>query len=345
MEQSVGVIVDGVTLYYSGQAWNDYVDLDRIEVLNGPQGTLMGKNTSLGAINIVTKAPSFKKSASYELFTGDLNTLSGKFSATGPLVDGLLAYRGNFVVDRSDGIYTNTYQSMGRAKETWRESNKIAGRFQVLWTPSEDLTGRFIFDKLRSDERVNTGNTLISNGPSTFADGTPRPLVNVPAGYTALDSQRYGYLGRFTQKAAWFTRPTAASTSRSSARPTSRTRKPARRSPPVGSSATFDWRVADHTLTSITPTATRTSTSRTAASTGSSTSATAAAAVERAVLAGVRLASTPAPDKKLDYQAGLYYLKARVYSDDPSYYGQDAGAWYASNSQYNALIGSGAGAN
>jgi len=345
MEQSVGVIVDGVTLYYSGQAWNDYVDLDRIEVLNGPQGTLMGKNTSLGAINIVTKAPSFKKSASYELFTGDLNTLSGKFSATGPLVDGLLAYRGNFVVDRSDGIYTNTYQSMGRAKETWRESNKIAGRFQVLWTPSEDLTGRFIFDKLRSDERVNTGNTLISNGPSTFADGTPRPLVNVPAGYTALDSQRYGYLGRFTQKAAWFHKadgsiyqPELGTTNiqNSEARPQITNQ--------WGSSATFDWRVADHTLTSITAYRYQDFDIKNGGQYGQFYISNSGQQLWNEQFSQeLRLASTPAPDKKLDYQAGLYYLKARVYSDDPSYYGQDAGAWYASNSQYNALIGSGAG--
>src|SRR5690606_25404710 len=105
MEQSVGVIVDGVTLYYSGQGWSDYVDLDRIEVLRGPQGTLLGKNTSLGAIKIVTKLPSFEQASDFEISTGDFNSLGGKFSTTGPLVDDLLAYRAAFSVDRVDGIY------------------------------------------------------------------------------------------------------------------------------------------------------------------------------------------------------------------------------------------------
>lgn len=48
MEPSVGVIVDGVVSSYVGQSWNDFIDLDRIEVIRGPQGTLLGKNTTLG---------------------------------------------------------------------------------------------------------------------------------------------------------------------------------------------------------------------------------------------------------------------------------------------------------
>ncbi len=178
MEQSVGTIVDGVTLYYSGQAWADYVDLDRIEVLYGPQGTLVGKNTSLGAIKIATKAPSFKPASKFEVTAGELNTLQGKFSTTGPLIDDLLAYRGSFLVTRQDGLYDNTYLNFGKSRETWREANKAAGRIQFLLTPNEDFTGRFIFDKLRSDERVNTGNVLASNGPDTFADGSARPITN-----------------------------------------------------------------------------------------------------------------------------------------------------------------------
>ncbi|HEY1150580.1 MAG TPA: TonB-dependent receptor plug domain-containing protein, partial [Pseudoduganella sp.] len=77
MEPSVGVIVDGVASSYVGQNWTDWVDLDRIEVIRGPQGTLLGKNTTLGVINITTKAPSFTPGYTYEARIGSYNDLEG----------------------------------------------------------------------------------------------------------------------------------------------------------------------------------------------------------------------------------------------------------------------------
>jgi len=343
MEQSVAVIVDGVTLYYSGQAWADYVDLDRIEVLNGPQGTLLGKNSSLGAINIVTKAPSFDPQYSFEIFAGDLDTLSGKFSASGPLVDDTLAYRVNFVADRSNGIYTNTWQSFGRAKETWRESNKLAGRAQLLWKPSSNFSARIIADKLRSDERVNTGNTLISNGPATYADGTARPLLT-PIAYTPVGTYAtYGYLGRFTQKAAWFHnvdgtvyQPPLGTTdiANSEARPQVTNQ--------WGIQSTLDWNLGGHTLTSITAYRYQDFDIKNGGQYGQFYISNGGQQLwNRQFSQELRITSQGG--EAFDYQAGIYYLNARVYSDDPSYYGQDAGAWYASAAQFRTLIADGAG--
>src|SRR5690606_21185307 len=110
----------------------------------------------------------------------------------------------SFSVDRVDGIYVNDFISQGPAKETWRETNKISGRLQLLWTPTDTFSGRFIFDKFRSEERVNTGNVIVSNGPDTFADGVPRPITE-PIAYTPTGSYvNYGFLGRFAQRSAWF---------------------------------------------------------------------------------------------------------------------------------------------
>ncbi|MBO9622943.1 MAG: TonB-dependent receptor [Sphingomonas sp.] len=343
MEQSVAVIVDGVTLYYSGQAWADYVDLDRIEVLNGPQGTLLGKNSSLGAINIVTRAPSFTPQQSFEIFAGDLSTLSGKFSAAGPLIGDTLAYRVNFVADRTNGIYTNTYQSMGHAKETWRETNRLAGRAQLLWKPSDALSVRVIADKLRSDERVNTGNTLISNGPATYADGTPRPLTP-PIAYTPTGSYAtYGYLGRFAQKSAWFHnsdgtvyQPPLNTTdiANSEARPQVTNQ--------WGVQSTVDWQVAGHTLTSITAYRYQDFDIKNGGQFGQFYISNSGQQLwNRQFSQELRITSPGG--KVFDYQAGIYYLNARVYSDDPSYYGQDAGAWYATAGQFNTLIANAAG--
>lgn len=342
MEQSVGVIVDGVTLYYSGQGWSDYVDLDRIEVLRGPQGTLLGKNTSLGAIKIVTKLPSFERQSDFELSTGAFNSLGGKFSTTGPLIEDRLAYRASFSVDRVDGLYVNDFISQGPAKETWREQNRLSGRVQLLWTPVENLSGRFILDKFRSEERVNTGSILVSNGPDTFLDGVKRPLTN-PIGYTPTGSYvNYGYLGRYAQRAAWFHnddgsvyQPTLNTThiENALARPQLTNQH--------GVSAEFNWNLGDYTLTSISAYRYQNFDIQNGSQDGKFQVGNSGQQLwNEQTSHELRLAS---PADTISWQTGLYYLDAQVYSDDPSRYYQDAGAFYASAGDFTRLIATGTG--
>ena len=342
MEQSVGVIVDGVTLYYSGQGWSDYVDLERIEVLRGPQGTLLGKNTSLGAIKIVTKLPSFEQATDFELSTGDYNSLGGKFSTTGPLVGDKLAYRAAFSVDRVDGVYVNNFISQGPATETWREQNRLSGRVQLLWTPSDTFSGRFIADKFRSEERVNTGQIIVSNGPDTFADGVKRPLTN-PINYTPTGSYvNYGYLGRYTQRSAWFHnddgsvyQPTLNTTSieNALARPQLTNQH--------GVSAEFNWQLGEYALTSISAYRYQDFDIQNGSADGKFQVGNGGQQLwNEQTSQEIRLTS---PQDTISWQTGLYYLDAQVYSDDPSRYYQDAGAFYASNADYTRLIASGTG--
>src|SRR5688572_15114388 len=70
MEPAVGVIVDDVFLGHVGMTYQDFTDLDRVEILRGPQGTLLGKNTSLGAIKYTSRAPSFTPQGNVELEGG-----------------------------------------------------------------------------------------------------------------------------------------------------------------------------------------------------------------------------------------------------------------------------------
>jgi len=325
-EGSVGTIVDGVTLYYAGQAWADYVDLDRIEVLRGPQGTLMGKNTTLGAINIVTKAPSFTRGSTFEIASGNLNSLKGKFSSTGAIIDDLLAFRGTFVVDRANGLYTNTWQSFGKAKETWNESNKVGGRLQFLLTPNENISNRLIVDKLRSDERVNLGFQW-SDGPDVWADGVPRTT---------------SYLKKFAARSAWFRDADGTayqpplglrSFENAEARP--------QITDQWGVSNDLRWIIGGLTLTSISAYRYQDFDIKNGGNTRFYTSNSGQQLWNKQLSQELRLTSEPG--KVLDYQVGLYYLDAQVYSDDPDYNGPDAGAWFASNSQYSTLITNAAG--
>jgi iron complex outermembrane receptor protein len=93
IEQGVGIYVDEV--YYSriASATFDFLDVERLEVLRGPQGTLYGKNTTAGAINITTRKPSFTPEGRAEISVGNLGFVQAKASISGPLIADRLAAR------------------------------------------------------------------------------------------------------------------------------------------------------------------------------------------------------------------------------------------------------------
>ncbi|VVT06776.1 TonB-dependent receptor [Sphingomonas sp. EC-HK361] len=137
IEQGVGIYVDQV--YYSriASATFDFTDTERIEILRGPQGTLYGKNTTAGAINITTRKPSFTPEARLELSTGNYKFVQAKASVSGPLVDDKVAIRLSASVTRREGTIYNVRQG---EHENAQDNQSL--RAQILWraSPSIDLT-------------------------------------------------------------------------------------------------------------------------------------------------------------------------------------------------------------
>lgn len=93
LDTTVGVYVDGVYLGRPGMALEDLIDVDQVEVLRGPQGTLFGRNAAAGVVNITTKAPSFTQQVTLEGSYGNFDYEQLKASVSGPLVPDLVAAR------------------------------------------------------------------------------------------------------------------------------------------------------------------------------------------------------------------------------------------------------------
>jgi iron complex outermembrane recepter protein len=139
-EPSVSTIVDGVVYSRPGEAFGDLVDIDRLEVLRGPQGTLFGKNASAGVINIVTKQPTrdFGGYAEGSFFTKSEVRVRGAVNL--PVSDTLLTRFTGFY-GKYDGNITN--QAVGHKVNGYKH---YGGRAQVTWEPSDTAKLAFIAD-------------------------------------------------------------------------------------------------------------------------------------------------------------------------------------------------------
>ena len=174
IEPSVGVFVDNVYRSRTASQITDLPDVQRIEVLRGPQSTLFGKNASAGVISISTQEPQFEFGGSAELTYGNYDQLIGKVHLTGPLADSLAAsFAAGF--NKRDGLF----RDLGTGDRT-NERDRWFARGQLLVDPGNGFKLRVIGDYDSIDENCCAVVNL-QDGLATPAIRALGGQVNVPA--------------------------------------------------------------------------------------------------------------------------------------------------------------------
>ncbi|MFN5135244.1 MAG: TonB-dependent receptor [Chitinophagaceae bacterium] len=134
LDPGVGFYVDGVYFARPAAATFDFIDIEQVEVLRGPQGTLFGKNTTSGAFNITTRKPTFKTGANFELSYGNFAFVQAKASITGALTK-KIAGRISFSGTNRNGLIENV-----RTAKATNELNNIGVRGQLLYKPFQNTS-------------------------------------------------------------------------------------------------------------------------------------------------------------------------------------------------------------
>jgi len=220
VESSVSTVIDGVVYGARGQATLDLLDLERVEVLRGPQGTLFGKNASAGVVSILTRTPSEQLSGFGDVsYYGAGDELRVRAGVSGPISDtvrasitGLYADYDGDVVNVTNGETVNGYRHVG-------------GRGKLEIAPSDDLKITLSADYLHSNDNpvlVVSSSTLIAY-PSGAVTQNPAFAAGLLPVVPSADNRRISSdFNTHVEDDNW------------------------------GLAAQVDWNLGDHTLTSIT---------------------------------------------------------------------------------------------
>jgi iron complex outermembrane recepter protein len=147
LESSVGVFIDGVYQSRPGVALGDLVDLERLEILRGPQGTLFGRNTSAGALNITTKRANLSEVEGFANATyGNFNFINVQAGVSVPLAQDVAAFRIAGTYRKRDGYL----KSSTGADSNDRDRYMIRGQLYI--EPNADISIRLLADYSKVDE-------------------------------------------------------------------------------------------------------------------------------------------------------------------------------------------------
>jgi iron complex outermembrane receptor protein len=176
IEPGVGLYIDGVFFARPAAATLDFLDVEQIEVLRGPQGTLFGKNTTAGAINVTTRKPSFTPGTEFELNYGSLQFVQAKAAITGAITKNI-AGRLSFSGTQRDGSLQNT-----RTGDDVNNLNNLGARGQVLFAPSDKVAITFEADDTRQRPKGFT-QVVAGAAPTLRAANRQFPQIAAELGY------------------------------------------------------------------------------------------------------------------------------------------------------------------
>lgn len=170
VESSVGLYVDGVYRSRQSSMINDLVDIEAVEVLRGPQGTLFGKNTPAGAISIRTVRPSQDRDAFVEATAGDFGLMKVSGAANIPINDNI-AFRGTVFSTQRDGYVDD----INFGDNVHNDRDRFGVRLQLGNDPSEDFNWRLIADYAEIDETCCVAVSRVDNVISQASDFSVPP--------------------------------------------------------------------------------------------------------------------------------------------------------------------------
>ncbi|WP_313027075.1 TonB-dependent receptor [Pseudomonas lopnurensis] len=289
IDGSVGVYLDGVYLGRQGMSLFDLADIERVEVLRGPQGTLYGRSGTAGAINILTRRPTFDTEANGEVTMGEDGLREYRGSVSGPLLDGVLAGRLTGYDVARDGQIDNLYDGSHPG-----DRNRQGLRGQLSWVPSEVFSARLIGEYAWQDEQV----ALLAGGYSA-----PTRARAAYLGHRLLPLDPYARRVQSDQPSCIRTRQNGVTLELI-------------RTLGNGASLTSitgyrDWRY---------------DTDMDADGQGLSIAGVSAQLDHRQFSQELRLADSP--NEHVDYVVGLYYLRQRLDRQIDNRFGEDAAAWF-----------------
>lgn len=157
-DPGVGIYLDGVYISRAMGGVLDLLDIERVEVLRGPQGTLFGKNTVGGALNVTTKKPGPDFELETAVTVGDYDRLDGMVGINVPITDDSLFLRASVATRSRDG-----YGDRLLTGETMGDVNSDTLRASLLWLASEDLEFTWSYDITQADEDMPTTSLLVAD--------------------------------------------------------------------------------------------------------------------------------------------------------------------------------------
>ena len=323
-DPSVGVVVDGINYAYNALISSyDFTNVDTVELARGPQGTLQGKNATLGILDINTRRPSFTPDAEYSVTVGQRGTVIGRAAGGGPVIDDLLAWRGTLSAERGKGDVNN----LNNPDDTYQNKDRVTGRLQFLLTPTDNFKARFSYNLTPIGGENTNSRTINTPTPAVFANGATNPLTTDASTRLArpwfTQNPSYSYQNTYLYGAGQnavdldYQHPLYTGSD--------------------GASAALDWTIGNYILSSISGYEEYHFDAINDDGTPFDIYRNGGGFLNHYKQLSEELRLSSQTGGFVDYQTGLFFFKATNTAEYRRAWGSDAGAWFATPAQYKLL--------